>query len=257
MKILQQCGDDLTRENIMRAGGQSEERHRQPVAARHGHQHLADRLSHQQADADDEVQRRALGTVRPDHRGCRTCRLSRDALIRDRTNCRRSRSSRRRRICFRRSQRSPSVRVARCVILRLAGTDGVVFEQSSADAFALARACRRCVALLPVGSPCIATWLPPLLWQRRRRTGPNEACGKIIGSIINTRGTQHNEEEYFPSGSPARRSRLRCRHRRLTRRRNTTPARPTPRSRSARPIHSVAPPPPMPRSARPRRPISR
>jgi hypothetical protein len=58
------------------AGDQPEERHRQPVAARHGHQHLADRLPHQQADADDEVQRRALGTVRPDHRGCRTSRLA-------------------------------------------------------------------------------------------------------------------------------------------------------------------------------------
>ncbi len=58
------------------AGGQSEERHRQPVAAGHGHQHLADRLPHQQADADDEVQRRALGAVRPDHRGYRTDRLA-------------------------------------------------------------------------------------------------------------------------------------------------------------------------------------
>ena len=58
------------------AGDQPEERHRQPVAARHGHQHLADRLPHQQADADDEVQRRTLGAVRPDHRGCRTGRLA-------------------------------------------------------------------------------------------------------------------------------------------------------------------------------------
>ena len=47
--------------------------------------------------------------------------------------------------------------------------------------------------------PCIATWLPPLLWQRRHahgRTGPRQDHR----SIINTRGTQHNEEEYFPFG---------------------------------------------------------
>ena len=51
--------------------------------------------------------------------------------------------------------------------------------------------------------------------------------------------------------------RSRCRRRRPTRKRNTTPVRPTPRSRSARPVRSAARPPPMPPSPRPRPPISR
>ena len=67
--ILRQCGDDLTRENVMRQATSLKNFSRQPFAARHGGQHIADRLSHQQADADDEVRRRALGTVWPDHRG--------------------------------------------------------------------------------------------------------------------------------------------------------------------------------------------
>ena len=59
------------------AGDQPEERHRQRCRCpAWSPNHLADRLPHQQADADDEVQRRALGTVRPDHRGCRTSRLT-------------------------------------------------------------------------------------------------------------------------------------------------------------------------------------
>ena len=76
VQILRQCGDDLTRENIMRQATSLKNVDRQPGAARHDGQHLADRLPHQQADADDEVQRRALGTVRPDHRGHRPGRLA-------------------------------------------------------------------------------------------------------------------------------------------------------------------------------------
>ena len=107
--ILRQCGDDLTRENIMRQATSLKNCHRQPVAARHGHQHLADRLPHQQADADDEVQRRALGTVRPDHRGCRTGRLA-AAPIKTKPSSRDAGG-----ICFGPVMSAPR----RCIILRL------------------------------------------------------------------------------------------------------------------------------------------
>ena len=60
--VLKQCGDDLTRENVMKQATTPEERPARPVAAGHRRQHLADRLSRQQAAADDEVQRRALGS---------------------------------------------------------------------------------------------------------------------------------------------------------------------------------------------------
>ncbi len=53
------------------AGHQPEERRSSICAARHRRQHHAGRLPRQQAVADDEVQRRALGTVRPDPRGRR------------------------------------------------------------------------------------------------------------------------------------------------------------------------------------------
>ena len=69
--VLKQCGDDLTRENVMKQATSLKNVAARPVAARHRRQHLADRLSRQQAAADDEVQRRALGTVRPDPRGHR------------------------------------------------------------------------------------------------------------------------------------------------------------------------------------------
>ncbi len=48
---------------------QPEERSARFVVAGNRRQHLADRLSRQQAIADDEIQWRALGIVRPDHRG--------------------------------------------------------------------------------------------------------------------------------------------------------------------------------------------
>ncbi len=47
-------------------GDQPEERAARPGAAGHRRQHDAGRLPRQQAVADDEVQRRALGIVRPD-----------------------------------------------------------------------------------------------------------------------------------------------------------------------------------------------
>ena len=59
------------------AGGEPEECEARSGAARHGHQHLADRLSRQQAVADDEVQWRALGIVRADYRRYRRGGLTR------------------------------------------------------------------------------------------------------------------------------------------------------------------------------------
>src|SRR5207302_11268587 len=51
------------------AGHPPEERSARPAAAGHLGQHHAGRLPRQQAAADDEVQRRALGNVRPNPRG--------------------------------------------------------------------------------------------------------------------------------------------------------------------------------------------
>ena len=72
--VLEKCGDNLTRENVMKAGHQPEERSARSGAAGHPRQHHAGRLPRQQAVADDEVQRRALGNVRPDPRGRRARR---------------------------------------------------------------------------------------------------------------------------------------------------------------------------------------
>ena len=70
------CAQDVRRRPDPRerheAGDQLEERRARSGAAGHPGQHLADRLSRQQAVADDEVQRRALGTVRPHPRGRRS-----------------------------------------------------------------------------------------------------------------------------------------------------------------------------------------
>ena len=73
--VLQTCGDNLTRENVMK----------QATSLKNVVLDLAlpgivgntspDRLSRQQAVADDAVQRRALGNVRPDPRGRRSCGL--------------------------------------------------------------------------------------------------------------------------------------------------------------------------------------
>ena len=66
--VLKACGDNLTRENVMKQATSLKNVAARPVAARHPRQHHAGRLPRQQAAADDEVQRRALGTVRPDPR---------------------------------------------------------------------------------------------------------------------------------------------------------------------------------------------
>ena len=78
--LLDLAVDDLRARKVRRqphprerheAGDQPEERPARSVAAGHPRQHHADRLSRQQAVADDAVQRRALGNVRPDPRGHR------------------------------------------------------------------------------------------------------------------------------------------------------------------------------------------
>ena len=70
--VLKQCGDNLTRENVMKQATSLKNVAARSAAAGHRRQHHAGRLSRQQAAADDEVQRRALGTVRPDPRGRRS-----------------------------------------------------------------------------------------------------------------------------------------------------------------------------------------
>ena len=74
--VLKQCGDDLTRENVMKQATNLKNVAARSGAAGHQGQHHAERLPRQQAVADDEVQRRALGTVRPDPRGYRRGGLS-------------------------------------------------------------------------------------------------------------------------------------------------------------------------------------
>ena len=70
VQILKQCGDDLTRENIMKQAASL--KNVELDLALPGMQSTPRRrLPRQQAVADDEVQRRALGTVRPDPRGRR------------------------------------------------------------------------------------------------------------------------------------------------------------------------------------------
>ena len=67
--VLKACGDNLTRENVMKQATSLKNVAARPVAARHRQQHHAGRLPRQQAAADDAVQWRALGNVRPDPRG--------------------------------------------------------------------------------------------------------------------------------------------------------------------------------------------
>ena len=69
--VLQKCGDNLTRENVMKQATSLKNVAARSDAAGHRRKHHAGRLSRQQAVADDAVQRRALGTVRPDPRGYR------------------------------------------------------------------------------------------------------------------------------------------------------------------------------------------
>ena len=76
--LLDLAADDLRAAKVRRqphprkrheGGNQPEGRRARSLAAGYCRQHVADRLSRQQAVADDAVQRRALGAVRPDPRG--------------------------------------------------------------------------------------------------------------------------------------------------------------------------------------------
>ena len=68
VQVLKQCGDDLTRENVMRQAASLKDFTSRRAAARHQDQHQPERLLSDRADAADALQRRELGTVRRDHR---------------------------------------------------------------------------------------------------------------------------------------------------------------------------------------------
>ena len=68
IEILKRCGDDLTRENIMKDATSLKNVELDLTLPGITGQQLADRLSSEQAAADDEVRWRALGRLRPDHR---------------------------------------------------------------------------------------------------------------------------------------------------------------------------------------------
>ena len=67
VKVLQMCGDDLTRANIMKQAASLKDFEPDTLLAGHQDQHLADRLRPDQAAADDAVQGREVGPVRPHH----------------------------------------------------------------------------------------------------------------------------------------------------------------------------------------------
>ena len=70
--VLKQCGDDLTRENVMKQATNLKNVELDLALPGIKANTTRERLPRQQADADDEVQRRALGIVRPDPRGHRS-----------------------------------------------------------------------------------------------------------------------------------------------------------------------------------------
>ena len=65
--VLKACGDDLTRENIMKQAASIKDLELGRPAAGHQGQHQRDRLRADRAAAADEVQGRDLGPVRRDH----------------------------------------------------------------------------------------------------------------------------------------------------------------------------------------------
>ena len=68
VEVLKRCGDDLTRENVMKQATSLKACVLDMALPGMSGIDLADRLPRQQADADAAIQRRALGAVRPDHR---------------------------------------------------------------------------------------------------------------------------------------------------------------------------------------------
>ena len=67
VQVLKQCGDNLTRENVMKQAASLKDFTSDLTAARHQGQHGRQRLLPDRADAADEVQRRSLGSVRRHH----------------------------------------------------------------------------------------------------------------------------------------------------------------------------------------------
>ena len=66
--LLKMCGDDLTRENVMEAGGELPERQLRDAAAGHHRHDRPERFRADPARAVAEVRRRSLGAVRRDFR---------------------------------------------------------------------------------------------------------------------------------------------------------------------------------------------
>jgi len=64
--VLKQCGDDLTRANVLKQATNLKNVQLDLALPGIVGQHHAERLPGQQAASDDEVQWRTLGTVRPD-----------------------------------------------------------------------------------------------------------------------------------------------------------------------------------------------
>ena len=63
-QVLKQCGDDLTRENVMRQAANLKDLQLPMLLPGHQDQHLAQRLLSHQAGAADEVRWQAVGPVR-------------------------------------------------------------------------------------------------------------------------------------------------------------------------------------------------
>ena len=74
--VLKQCGDDLTRENVMNQATSLKNVKLDLSLPGMSGNDLADRLPRQQAVADDEVRWRALGRIWTHHRGHRRQRVS-------------------------------------------------------------------------------------------------------------------------------------------------------------------------------------
>ena len=64
VQVLKQCGNDLSRDNIMKQAANLTDVDVAAAAAGHHDQHLADELQSDPPDAARDIQRRKLGAVR-------------------------------------------------------------------------------------------------------------------------------------------------------------------------------------------------
>ena len=78
VQVLKQCGDNLTRENVMKQAANLQGLQDHQPAARHQDQHQPDRFRADQASADQEVQGRQMGAIwaGPEQRNRRLNRLA-------------------------------------------------------------------------------------------------------------------------------------------------------------------------------------